>query len=229
MRACARRSATCPTFYPDRTVRSFALLISVLFHPLLMCTYGCLLLFFGIRNTVFDYLTPPETKWRITLVVFMFSFMFPLLNIFILYKLRKIPTISLSNQRDRTFPYIMTAIFYFGLFYLMLDLSIWNIIKVSVMGAGLAILLTAIINLRYKISAHMVGVGGLLGVLISVSYLIRSDLTLFYVPVIVLAGLLGYARLKLEEHQPSQVYAGFFMGLAVQLTLFFTLQNIVYT
>ncbi|HOZ86731.1 MAG TPA: hypothetical protein PL029_03185 [Bacteroidia bacterium] len=210
-------------------MRNFALLISVLFHPLLMCTYGCLLLFFGIENTVFDYLTSVGTKWRITLIVFIFSFIFPVLNIFILYKLKKIPQITLSNRRDRTFPYLMTALFYFGLFYLMLDINIWTVIKISVVGAGLAILFTAIINLKYKISAHMVGVGGLLGVLICVSYLIKFDMTPFYILVIFLAGLLGFARLKLEEHQPYQIYTGFLLGLFVQAGLFFILQKIVYT
>ncbi len=194
-----------------------------------MCTYGCLLLFFGIENTVFDYLTSVGTKWRITLIVFIFSFIFPVLNIFILYKLKKIPQITLSNQRDRTFPYLMTALFYFGLFYLMLDINIWTVIKISVVGAGLAILFTAIINLKYKISAHMVGVGGLLGVLICVSYLIKFNMTPFYILVIVLAGLLGFARLKLEEHKPYQIYTGFLLGLTVQSGLFFILQKIVYT
>jgi len=210
-------------------VKTFALFISVLFHPLLMCTYGCLLLFFGIQNTVFDYLTSPGTKWRITLIVFVFSFIFPVLNIFILYKLKRIPKITLSERRDRTFPYLVTALFYFGLFYLMLDLNIWNVIKLSVVGAGLAILLTALINLRYKISAHMVGIGGLLGVLICVSYLIKFNMTPFYVIVILLAGLLGFARLKLEEHKPSQIYTGFLLGFFVQAGLFYLLQRIAYT
>src|SRR6476661_5444732 len=154
-------------------MRIFSLLVSVLFHPLLMATYGCLLLLFGIKFTVYDYLTSFETKWRITTIIFIFSFVFPVANIYILYRLKRIPALTLSNQRDRTFPYIMTSLFYFGLFYLLMDINIWATIKLFVAGAGLAILLTAIINLKYKISAHMVGLGGLLGALISVSYLIR--------------------------------------------------------
>lgn len=209
-------------------MKGLASIISVVFHPLLMCTYGCLLLFFGIHNTVYDYLTSFETKWRISLIVFMFSFLFPVINIFILYKLKRIPSITLSNQRDRTFPYVMTSVFYFGLFYLMLDVNIWRVIKLSVAGAGLAILITAIINLKYKISAHMVGIGGLLGVLVSISYLIKFDMTFFYMGAIVLAGLLGFARLKLEEHRPSQIYAGFLLGLSVQAGLFFALKEMIF-
>jgi len=206
-------------------LRTVALLISVVFHPLLMATYGCLLLFFGIKNTVYDFLTEVETKWRISAVVFMFSFVFPVLNIYILYKLKRIPGITLSNQSDRTFPYIMTSLFYFGLFYLLMDVNIWPSIKLFIIGGGVAILLTSVINLKTKISAHMVGVGGLLGVLISVSYLIKFDMTIFYMLVIVIAGVIGFARLKLQEHQPYQVYFGFLLGLVVQLALFFSLHN----
>ena len=193
-----------------------------------MCTYGCLLLFFGIHNTVYDYLTAFETKWRISLIIFIFSFLFPIASIFMLYRLRLIPSIALSNQSDRTFPYILTAVFYFGLFYLMLDINILRVIKLSVAGAGLSILLTALINLKSKISAHMVGIGGLLGVLISVSHLIRFDMTFFYIGAILLAGLLGFARMLLDEHKPAQIYSGFCLGLFVQTGLFFVLQKMIF-
>jgi hypothetical protein len=209
-------------------MRGLALFISVLFHPMLMATYGCLLLFFGIKNSVYDFMTPLETKWRITLIVFLFSFLFPGLNIFILVRMKRLPTITLSNPRDRTFPYIMTSVFYFGLFYLLMDINIWNSIKVFIIGAGLAILLTALINLRYKISAHMVGIGGLLGILMSLSYLIKYDMTLFYILIIVLSGFVGFARLYLNEHKPSQLYTGFILGLFVQLGLFFVLQKFTF-
>jgi hypothetical protein len=209
-------------------LRSLALFVSVVFHPLLMVTYACLLLFYGINNTVYDYLTPVETKWRISIIVFMFSFAFPVLNIFILYRLKRIPAITLSNQKDRTFPYIMTALFYFGLAYLLFDINIWNSIKLFIAGGGLAILLTALINIKFKISAHMVGIGGLLGFLISVAYLIRFDMTVFYIVTILIAGMIGFARLKLQEHKPYQVYAGFLLGLVVQMSLFFALQKITF-
>ena len=135
---------------------------------------------------------------------------------------------TLSDRNDRTFPYIMTSLFYFGLFYLLKDINIWPSLKVLVVGAGLAILLTALINLKTKISAHMVGLGGLLGVMVSVSYLIRFDMTPVYIVIIVLAGLVGFARLALDEHRPFQIYLGFFLGLLLQMTLFFSLQKLIF-
>lgn len=209
-------------------MRILALIISVVFHPLLMATYGCLLLFYGIHDTIYDYLTTPDNKWRITLVVFLFSFVFPVMNIYVLVKLKRIPGLTLSNQKDRTFPYLVTSLFYFGLYYLFMDTTIWPSIKLFIIGGGVAILLTALINLKYKISAHMVGIGGLLGGILSVSYLIQFNMTLFYIVIIVVAGLIAFARLFLQEHRPSQIYLGFLLGLFVQTFLFFTLQTLIF-
>ena len=136
-------------------LKSLSFWISAVFHPLVMATYGCLLIFFSIKNTIFDYLTPLGVKWRITLIVFLFSCLFPAINIYILYKLKRIPSLTLSEQKERTFPYLMTAAFYFGLFYLLLDLNIWPTVKLFVLGGGIAILLVSLINLKYKISAHL--------------------------------------------------------------------------
>ncbi len=197
-------------------------------HPLLMATYMCLLLFFGIQNTVYDYLTPLRAKVWVSVIVFLFSFVFPVVNIFILVRLKRIPNLTLSNQKDRTFPLFITAMFYFGLFYLLMDQNIWNSIKLFVLGGAICILITTIINLKYKISAHMVGLGGVLGILISVSYLIKFNMTPYYIAVILIAGLVGCARLILNEHKPAQLYLGFFLGLIIQSVLFFSLQKITF-
>ncbi len=193
-----------------------------------MATYMCLLLFFGIQNTVYDYLTPLRAKVWVSVIVFLFSFVFPVVNIFILVRLKRIPNLTLSNQKDRTFPLFITAMFYFGLFYLLMDQNIWNSIKLFVLGGAICILITTIINLKYKISAHMVGLGGVLGILISVSYLIKFNMTPYYIAVILIAGLVGCARLVLNEHKPAQLYLGFFLGLIIQSVLFFSLQKITF-
>lgn len=173
-------------------------------------------------------MTESDTKWRISLIVFVFSFLFPVLNIYIMFRLKRLPDILLSNKKDRTFPYLMSSLFYFGLFYLLLDINIWPSIKLFIVGGGIAILLTALLNLKFKISAHMVGIGGLLGVIMSVSWLIKFDMTFFYVLIILLAGLIGFSRLVLKEHQPYQLYTGFLLGLVVQSGLFFIMKELTF-
>lgn len=165
-------------------------------------------------------MTPLKLKWIISLMVFSFSFLLPAINIYILFRLNRISSITLKNKNERTFPYILTACFYFGLFYLFLDLNIWPSIKILIFGAGFAILLTALINLKYKISAHMVGIGGLAGSLCVISYNLKYNAIILIAAALILSGIIASSRLYLNEHQSKQLYFGFFLGWLVQVLIF---------
>lgn len=187
-----------------------------------MCSYGSLLFFFFLKGSVYYYLTPFNLKWIITAMIFSFSFILPVINIYILYRLNRISSLKMEDQKERTFPYVLTSCFYFGLFYLFLDLSVWPSIKILIFGGGLTILLTAIINMRYKISAHMVGIGGLLGSLIVISYVLKYNAVPQIAVVVLIAGIIATSRLYLKAHEPKQIYCGFFLGLITQVLVFFS-------
>lgn len=185
-----------------------------------MCSYGSLLFFFFLRGSIYYYLTPTNLKWIISSMIFSFSFILPVINIYILYRLNRISSLRLEDQKERTFPYVLTSCFYFGLFYLFLDLSVWPSIKVLIFGGGLSILLTALINMKYKISAHMVGIGGLLGSLIVVSYVLKYNAVPQLSVLVLLAGVIATCRLYLKAHEPKQIYSGFFLGFLTQISVF---------
>ena len=206
-------------------MKSVAKIVSVIFHPLLMCTYGSLSLFFLFKGSIYDFMFPLRYKLIICSMIFSFSFFLPVINIYILYKMKRISTFTIQDQSERTFPYFVTSCFYFGLFYLFLDLSIWPSIKVLIFGAGLAILLTALINMKYKISAHMVGVGGLLGSVIVVSMAIKFNAIPLICVLILLSGLIATGRLYLRAHEPRQIYSGFFLGFITQILIFILFQS----
>ncbi|MBS1650666.1 MAG: hypothetical protein JSU07_01530 [Bacteroidetes bacterium] len=201
-------------------MKTVSQIISILFHPLLMTCYGCILLFFGIKNSVFDILTPIELKWRIILIVFLFSALLPALNILLLYRYKGVSDITVSEQKERNYPFLITLIFYFGLYYMLLDTSLWYSIKLYILGAGCSILIAGLINLRFKISTHMVGIGGLFGLMISISRILHINAIAILIAIIVVAGLIGVSRLFLKEHKQLQIYSGFALGIAVQLCLF---------
>lgn len=185
-----------------------------------MCSYGSILFFFFLRGSIYYYLTPTNLKWIISSMIFSFSFILPVINIYILYRLNRISSLKLEDQKERTFPYVLTSCFYFGLFYLFLDLSVWPSIKVLIFGGGLSILLTAIINLKYKISAHMVGIGGLLGSLIVVAYVLKYNAVPQIAFLVLVAGVIATCRLYLKAHEPRQIYSGFFLGFLTQIGVF---------
>ncbi len=206
-------------------MRKFAKIISYLFHPLLMATYGCILVFFGLTNSIYSIFTPLRVKIIITLTVFAFTFLLPVLNLLVLYRFKFISSLTLDDRRERIFPLITTALCYFGLYYMLYDFNIWPAIKIFILGAGVCILIAALIHLRWQISAHMIGIGGLVGVMIALSCFMQLQLFMALSGCLLLAGFIGFSRLFLNAHTQSQVYAGFVCGLGLQLFMFYLAQT----
>lgn len=197
-----------------------ASLISYLFHPLLMATYGCLLVFFGLTHSMYAIYTPLKIKWIITAIVFSFTFCVPVLNIIILYKLKYISSFKLETKEERIIPLMLTVFAYFALFYLLKDFQIWPTIKLLVLGAGISILIATIITIWWQISAHLIGIGGVAGMLLAFIFYLQMPVLIALSAVLLVAGGIGFARLKLHAHNQAQVYVGFGVGCLVQFVLF---------
>jgi membrane-associated phospholipid phosphatase len=80
-------------------------------------------------------------------------------------------------------------------------------------GAMVALLAVTIINHWWKISAHLTGIGGLLGGICSFAINYSTLPIALIITVLVAALLLMYARLYLNAHTPLQVVCGFLLGL----------------
>jgi hypothetical protein len=80
------------------------------------------------------------------------------------------------------------------------------------LGAAAALALAIIINLKWKISIHMIGIGALIGTFFGLSTFLLVDLRISIIVFLLIAGLLGSARLTLGSHKPSQIYAGLVLG-----------------
>ena len=205
-----------------------AKIISHLFHPLLMATYGCLIVFFGLTDTIYFIFTPFKLKLVLTFTIFSFTFLLPVLNLLILYKLGYVSSLMVEHRRERTFPLLMTSLCYFGLFYMIYDFNIWPAIKLFILGGGLCIFFAAIVTLWWQISAHMIGIGGLIGALFAICYFMQMPILMAICACLIIAGCIGFARLKLNAHTPAQVYVGFIFGCLVQFSLFFLAQSITF-
>ncbi len=129
-------------------MNKLANIISYFFHPLLIATYGCLIVFFGLTDTIYFIFTPLRLKLVLTFTIFAFTFLLPVLNLLILHKLGYVSSLMVENKRERIYPLFMTALCYFGLFYMIYDFNIWPAIKLFVLGGGLCIFFAAIIRPR---------------------------------------------------------------------------------
>lgn len=185
-------------------------LLSSLLSPLLMPSYG---IFLTLWVSVLYYL-PTGTRLVVLLVIFGITCLLPMTVIAILHNLKLIEDKTLVNKNERWLPYIAAILCYVGsgLYLNSIHMPQWAV--AFIWGGVAACVVTTIINFRWKISAHMTGIGGLLAFL----FRLRADglgafelLWLIYV-VIILAGALGTARMCLNRHTLWQVLAGFVNG-----------------
>lgn len=190
-------------------MKSIAHVISTIFQPLLMPTYGVMLLF------VYTYFGVIYTRqfWLIISPIFLFSFVIPAILIFMLFRMGIISDLSLTKRRERFYPYLITLLSYTAMmiFYYRMNMPKWFLLMIA---ASIAIMVAAIvITLWWKISAHMFGIGGLVGGAMSVSYFVeRSNPYYLFMGLFILAGLVGTSRLILKRHTLPQVIAGFLLG-----------------
>ncbi len=202
---------------PKTVEEKFAQLISHLFHPLLMPTYGFMIIFFT-KNYISTF-TTVRLKILILVVTFIFTFLLPTINAFVLLKMGRIKSLGMESNEERVIPYSSAALYYFSLYYLFYNAEFPNIFKILILGASVSIVLSLLINFKWKISAHTIGIGGIAGAALGIIYRLHIDLHFILMLVILVSGLVGYARLKLNAHTPAQVYTGFLLGFFVELLL----------
>jgi hypothetical protein len=196
-----------------------AKIISYLFHPVFMPLYGLLLLF-SFKN-IFAQQLLFQAKLMILSFVFLSTVAFPMLVIYMMKKQGFIKSITMDNRSERIIPYMVVAIFYFMTYHMFRQLELPFIYSLFMMGSAFLIALVTLISFRWKISTHMVGIGGIAGVLIGLSFNLSINLISIIGSVILLSGIIGFARLKLNAHKPSEVYSGFLMGVLIMSVLFF--------
>lgn len=191
--------------------KTISQVFSFLFHPLFVAAYGFSIILF--TNNYFSFFFPLRTKLMLLSITFSFTCLLPVFNLFVLKRFKLISSYYLEDGKERTFPYVITAMFYMGMAYLIKDFQIPSIYISFLFAAAIGIILTAIINLKWKISAHLIGLGGLAGSVLALSFILHQNLLMWFCLIVLASGLTAFARIALKAHTPKQVYAGFLVGL----------------
>lgn len=162
-----------------------------------------------------------HTKVVFTLVVVGANFVVPMLLVLLLKKMGLIEDVGLNGRKERLIPYIITIVCLggTGLFLYMKMAPIW--VAMFYAGGALAALINLIVNFWWKISAHAAGIAGIVAMLIQITKEGSPvvGITWWIVGAIILAGMLGSARIWLGRHTLLQVLAGSVVGFLSVWTL----------
>lgn len=185
---------------------------SIVLYPMLMPLYG-MLLFFTSTQTLLPLL--PTAYIVIGIVgTMVLTLLIPIILLLYMWRKGYIDSLHMHDSKQRTTPYIYTLICYcFWAYFLHATLQLPIFMLLVAIGAIVALLIVTIINHWWKISAHLTGIGGLLGGICSFA-LNYSILPIYLIIIVLLLSLLlMYARLYLNAHTPLQVVCGFLLGL----------------
>jgi hypothetical protein len=197
--------------------KRIASVISYISHPLLMPMVGLLVI--SNSGTYAADLDHRFTNF-IYLSTFLLTFMIPVALMPLLYYTGMAGNIQFSQRRERLLPLYLTLFFYIAAYVLIRKLPVSHVYQRFMFAACVSVLLVLAISYFWKISAHLVGWGGVVGLIVVLSYRFGSDMMIFLVIAILLTGITAFARLRLNEHLPLQVYSGFLLGLITILVVF---------
>jgi len=198
-----------------------ATFLSVVFHPLIITTYLFAVLFLLTPDLAGVSALELTGLGSLLLLIFLNTFVAPTLVVYYFYRLGLVSSLHVDSLRERRLPYLACTVIYAIATYLFG----WKLQPIAELAPQIALILgsvtvsmlvIAIVNLFWKISAHATGMGGAVGIMISM--LIRFDEQLLLMPlliIVLISGFLLSARLYLNAHTPAQIVAGLICGLTI--------------
>ena len=208
----------------DKTMLRVARITSIVFTPFSIPFLAFLVLF------LFSYLRimPILYKGIVLGIVYCFTILTPTITIFLFRKINGFARQELSERKKRYVPILLTIISYVFCLLMMRKLNIpWymtGIIFVSLVISIICIL----VNLKWKLSEHMAGMGGIIGGLVSFSALFSYNPVVWLCLFILIAGILGSARIVLGHHTLGEVISGFVVGLVCSFLILHPAYNLIF-
>ena len=204
----------------------FYKLISYIFHPLLFSFIGSFLYLF---------LTPKhiskKQEYIILLVVFLSTYILPLFLLIVLKQFKVIKNYHLETIKERKFPIIFFIILSFLVGEKLMRTQIVDLLAFSFFSIASALSITYLLfKFNLKTSLHTLGIGGIIGFVIVMSYEYQLNFNLLIAGLFILSGLIAFSRLKLNAHTPKEIYLGFIIGFLTQIgSYLFSISRYLYS
>lgn len=191
----------------SQLTHKFARIISTIFVPPIFTLIVYLIFAFELEIESFK-------SAATILIALVFGFIAPIALFLILRKKGKLADQDASIKEERTFPFLIAIGFYLLGLILMIKFNL-NIISIAFWFCYISnTIITIIINKFWKISAHAMGAAGPFAAV----FFAFGWIGFILLPIVI---LVGWSRIKLKCHTPSQVAAGTFLAfISVYVQMF---------
>lgn len=197
----------------EKRLMKIARVLSIVFSPFYTPVWILIVLFF---NSYLQML-PIEYRLFLLFTVFIFTVFIPRLGINIFRMVMSWTHMQLSHREHRHMPYLLTICSYTVCLVVLSRINVVMFVRGVVMAAFVSQIICVFINAWWKVSTHMVGMGGMVGALIAFSNLFYFNPMWYVCALILLSGALGTSRIILRQHSLAQVIVGFIIGFVCSL------------
>lgn len=208
----------------EKTLIRVARMVSAIFTPFSIPFLAFLILF------LFSYLSimPIQYKLIVLGIVYCFTIMIPVLTIFIFKKINGFSAQELGERKKRYVPFFLTITSYVFCLLMMNRLNIPWYMSGIILAALIMMVICIVVNLKWKLSEHMAGAGAVIGGLVAFSALFGYNPVWWLCLFILVAGVLGTARIILGHHTLGEVMGGFAVGFICSLMVLHPIANSFY-
>ena len=208
----------------DKTMLRVARVTSIVFTPFSIPFLAFLVLF------LFSYLRimPILYKGIVLGIVYCFTILTPTITIFLFRKINGFARQELSERKKRYVPILLTIISYVFCLLMMRKLNIPRYMTGIIFVSLVISIICILVNLKWKLSEHMAGMGGIIGGLVSFSALFSYNPVVWLCLFILIAGILGSARIVLGHHTLGEVLSGFVVGLVCSFLILHPAYNLIF-
>jgi membrane-associated phospholipid phosphatase len=192
----------------DKGIIYAARIVSIIFTPFYLPLVGLIILF----TTSYLSLLPMAYRLQVLILAYFFTILLPTYLIHFYRRHQGWTLIELGHKERRLVPYLISIFCYFACIWIMERLHIYHFIGSIVMAALIVQMTCALINVWWKISTHTAAIGGVAGAVFGFSLIFGFNPVGWYCLILLVAGILGSARMILRQHSLAQVMAGFGVG-----------------
>lgn len=181
--------------------------------PCLMPTYAMIIVF---HIALLSY-TPDSVKIRFLLINLLATFVLPMAILLPMMLIGRIKEVGLRSKESRVLLYVLMSVAMLGMAYFLDMRKSPHWFSMYYAGCGATAAISMLINVRWKISAHTVGVSTILAMLLRLKDvdLPQQPMQWWIVGGILIAGLVGSCRIYLDRSQLSEVLVGYLVGYSV--------------
>ena len=179
--------------------RNIAKTISVIFNPLIISPFVFYILIFNDHNS---------NNYLFFFIAVLFSSVLPFSSILYFKKIGKISSLEAPIREQRLELLMMSSLFNSVAFVLLNYFDASNIVQGLMFCYAINTAVTWLITRYWKISIHMIGLGGPF-----VALLLSGYNNLFLMTVIII--LVYFSRIKLKAHNHAQLIAGTFLAMVL--------------